>query len=147
MAIDLKPFQTRTPDAAPRCPRCRYLLFRITELRCPECGYEIETDQDLKLARWYADNNAVNRRAYRRQQAWSGVGIGFIIVGGLMLIIGELLAQRFALVGGVKLAILGLWTLGTIGWRLWYRAPVHRYLFLLGSVWFAMGMLSLVFGL
>ncbi len=144
--VDLKPFQTKTPQQAPRCPNCRYLLFRITEPVCPECGFEFETAAEVRRARWYSDDNLPNRRAYERARTWGIAGAALTLIGALLTLIGSWQGSAVSLIGATKLTILGTITTLGIAVPLWYRAPVHRRLFLLGALWFAVGMLTAFFG-
>lgn len=121
----------RSPESAPRCPRCGYLLFGATDWRCPECGYRMETDDEVNRAWELSDDNRENRHAVLAE--WLAA-----ILGGVMLLSAVVL---FAVERCLRLIPLLILTLAALNHRWRMREPMYGLLLALGAIWFVIGAL------
>ncbi len=133
----------RTPESAPHCPRCGYNLFGLEELRCPECGHKIETDDEHEKARWLADDSAADRAALRNQKlalivglALAAVGIGLAMSGIAHLSRPYFINQRVILAGAVI-------SVGYLCYRWQIGEPMHRVTLAIGLAWIVLGVVTM----
>lgn len=127
-----------TPEAAPRCPRCGYLLFGLPELRCPECGLQLD-EFDLVRARWLADLSRADRRAVAAEWGATLAGAA-LLAAGYGATLWRALGVQSVFPQYVNFIVLFLWsalTAGTILWRLILGLPVYWTLLIWGGVWTA----------
>lgn len=93
--------KSKDPESAPVCLGCGYNLHGLPRLRCPECGREIETGDELAAARWRAPGNEADRAAHQQETwvnrlGWVLILSGFVLNGvGVMSSHGALPCLHF----------------------------------------------------
>src|SRR3954469_11426980 len=105
------------PNAAPHCPACRYNLHGLQHLRCPECGFLIDSPDDHERARWLAARNAPDRCAELQRRLAVRIG-GALFVLGFALCVWSALRNQY---------IAGFYFCGGLGGAL-ILAVVYLYL-------------------
>lgn len=131
------------PDAAPHCPRCDYNLYGLPDLRCPECGYEVSSAEDLEQARLLANRNAADRQVILAER------IGGIL-GGVLWLLGTVFAVWATLRHKGPLAITSRGNFRILGYGLigslvvffskkYLGESLDRTLLVIGILWFVVG--------
>lgn len=142
MSDSIRTHKSRSPESAPHCPECGYSFYGIERLRCSECGFEVRSDADLKRARWLSDDNADNRRVAARHRYLIYAGAALMFLRAVGIVSADWNRQTYIQLYGVKITLLGLWSLGTCLWRRWVGEPLHRHVFTLGLLWVLVAWLS-----
>lgn len=71
----------RTPETAPHCMNCGYLLYGLTENRCPECGTPFDPHQ-APIENWEDDPlNSEDVLALQRERLMAIIGVILFIAG------------------------------------------------------------------
>src|ERR1051325_7302387 len=74
----------RTPETAPHCVNCGYLLYGLKENRCPECGASFDPNR-APIEDWESDpQNAEDVRAIRFDRLLGWIGIVLYACGVVM---------------------------------------------------------------
>jgi hypothetical protein len=131
----------RGPDAAPHCPKCGYNLYGLLRLRCPECGYVILSLEDLEEARLLAKENEADRKALRADRIRGIVGVVLWVLGTALALLG-VVGDRRMMGNFLNFRTLCYGVLGSLALLYFEKKtdePVNGLLFVIGIVWFAVG--------